>query len=235
MGKLTKQQSKLHQQAMDLIYSDSALNFEQKEFILDNYHGDAVGATGAFFTPNMLSWDFTLEVMQKASIVDLCAGIGRLSFSVLHRCKPTRLVCVELNQEYCNIGKRVLPKAEWICMDVLKYSSTERFDQVIGNPPFGRIFTSTEMGIYRGTEFEFKVITHGSTLANYGSFIVPQGSAGFVYSGARYYDKKESSKYSKWVEQTGLELDAGVGIDTSIYREEWHGTNVITEVVNVQY
>ncbi|MDA5495841.1 hypothetical protein PGS50_21675 [Yersinia intermedia] len=68
MGKLTKQQSKLHQQAMDFIYSDSVLNFEQKEFILDDYHGAAVGATGAFITPNMLSWDLKLCKTLQSSI-----------------------------------------------------------------------------------------------------------------------------------------------------------------------
>lgn len=34
---------------------------------------------------------------------------------------------------------------------------------------------------------------------------------------------------------TGLTLSAGVGIDTSIYKDEWNGTKVICESVLVDY
>jgi len=102
---------------------------------------------------------------------------------------------------------------------------------------FGTIKTSqAATGSYRGSEFEYKVITHGATLAWYGVWIVPQGSAGFVYSGARHYDRRDSSKYKKFTQQTGgYTLEAGCGIDTSIYRDQWHGTNVVCEVVTVEY
>ena len=61
MAKLTKKETKLHQQVLDLVYSDKPLTYDEKEFILQNYAGDAVGATGAFFTPEMLSWDFIID------------------------------------------------------------------------------------------------------------------------------------------------------------------------------
>ncbi|MFZ5263556.1 hypothetical protein ACOY7H_11285, partial [Enterobacter roggenkampii] len=66
-------------------------------------------------------------------------------------------------------------------------------------------------------------------------WIVPQGSAGFVYSGARYYERRESSKYKKMAKDTGYVFEAGCGIDTSIYKDEWHGTSVVCEVVCVDY
>jgi hypothetical protein len=50
MAKLTKNETKLHQQALDLIHSDKVLTFDECEFIFDNYCGDAIGSTGAFFT-----------------------------------------------------------------------------------------------------------------------------------------------------------------------------------------
>ncbi|EFV9593174.1 methyltransferase, partial [Shigella sonnei] len=40
-------------------------------------------------------------------------------------------------------------------------------------------------------------------------------------------------KYQKFVKDTGYELHPGVGIDTSIYRDEWNGTKVICESVLV--
>ncbi|ECF2231851.1 methyltransferase [Salmonella enterica subsp. enterica serovar Kentucky] len=236
MAKLTKNETKLHQQALDLIHSDKVLTFDECEFIFDNYCGDAIGSTGAFFTPNMFSWDFAIDAGNTGSCLELCAGIGRLSFSIYHRYKPERLVCVELNPEYVEIGKRVLPQAEWVCSDVFQYTSSERFDCVYGNPPFGKVKTSDDyVGSYTGSEFEYKVIQYGSAFSDYGVWIVPQGSAGFVYSGARYYERRESSKYKKMAKDTGYVFEAGCGIDTSIYKDEWHGTSVVCEVVCVDY
>lgn len=69
-----------------------------------------------------------------------------------------------------------------------------------------------------------------------GVWIVPQGSAGFKYSGHSYYDDSvQTPKYHRFNRETGLVLTPGVGIDTSIYRDEWHGTKVICEVVTVEY
>ncbi|KEA51849.1 methyltransferase [Mangrovibacter sp. MFB070] len=236
MGKLTKKETKLHQQVMDLVHSDRQLTFEEKEFILNNYAGDAVGATGAFFTPEWLGWDFTIDSYCTGRCLELCAGIGRLSFCQYTRCKPEHIRCVELNPEYVQIGKRVLPEAEWITGDALTYTSEQRYDIVYGNPPFGKINTSEAVtGSYSGSEFEYKVITKGAEFADYGVWIVPQGSAGFVYSGVRCYERRESPKYKKFVKDTGWTFEAGCGVDTSIYKDEWHGTSVICEVVTVEY
>lgn len=180
---------------MDLVHSDTVLNYEQREFVLQNYYGDIVGSTGAFFTPKGLSNDFCLDANSKGRIIELCARIGRLSFSQYYRNQPEHITCVELNPEHVAVGKRVLPEAEWICMDALQYISDERFDLVYGNPPFGKVKTSDALTTgYKGSEFEYKIIEHGRTLADYGVWIVPQGSAGFVYSGARCYDRRESAK-----------------------------------------
>nr|WP_109217085.1 methyltransferase [Klebsiella pneumoniae] len=236
MAKHTKNETKLHQQVLDLVYSDKPLTYDEKEFILQNYAGDAVGATGAFFTPEMLSWDFIIDAGCTGRCIELCAGIGRLSFDQYQRNRPEHITCVELNPEYVMIGQRVLPEAEWIVGDALQYSTSERYDVVYGNPPFGKIKTSEAItGRYTGTEFEYKVITHGATLAPYGVWIVPQGSAGFQYSGVHCCERRDSAKYKKFVNDTGWSLEPGCGIDTSIYKDEWHGTSVVCEVVTVEY
>lgn len=63
----------------------------------------------------------------------------------------------------------------------------------------------------------------------FASMGVWQGSAGFVYSCAQYYDRRETPKYVKFHNQTGYTLQPGVGIDSSIYKGEWNGTKVIVE------
>ncbi len=236
MGKLTKKETKYHQQSLDLIHSDKVLTLEECEFIFDNYAGDAIGSTGAFFTPNMLSWDFSIDASSRESCLELCAGIGRLSFSIYHRYHPKRIVCVELNPDYIAIGKRVLPQVEWICSDVFEYKTDDKFSVVYGNPPFGNVKTTNSFfGAYTGSEFEYKVIEYGSNFSDYGVWLMPQGSAGFVYSGARYYERRESNKYNKMNKDLGYCFESGCGVDTSIYKDEWRGTSIVCEVVTVEY
>ncbi|HDT1120308.1 methyltransferase [Enterobacter roggenkampii] len=237
MARITKKESALHIQVMGLIHSDKQLTQDDKEFIFNNYKGDGIGATGAFFIPEMLAWDFILDAGCTGQCIELCAGIGRLSYYQYLRNKPTHITCVELNPEYVMIGKRVLLEAEWIIGDALQYSSDRFYDVAYGNPPFGKINTSDAYtGRYSGSEFEYKVIEHASTFSSYGAWIVPQGSAGFKYSGHRYYDATvQTAKYQKFVNDTGYTFQPEVGIDTSIYKDEWNGTKVICASVLVDY
>lgn len=78
--------------------------------------------------------------------------------------------------------------------------------------------------------------------ADDGYFILPPGSVPWQYSGRPYYKERESRKYTAWkkanakfLEQVpGFTLSCD-GIDTSIYREEWKGTVITTEAVNVWF
>jgi len=236
MARVTKRESTNHNRVMELVHSDMQLTQDDKEFIFNNYRGDGIGATGAFFTPEMLAWDFILDAGCNGDCIELCAGIGRLSYYQFLRNNPTHITCVELNPEYVMIGKRVLPEAEWITGDALQYTPDRFYRVAYGNPLFGNIKTShAYTGRYTGAEFEYKVIDHASKFSSMGVWIVPQGSAGFVYSGAQYYDRRESVKYVKFHNQTGYTLHPGVGIDSSIYKDEWNGTKVIVESVIVDY
>jgi predicted RNA methylase len=121
--KLTKPQIKAHREAMALVDCDRRLHDEEKEFILDNFHEGAThinSSAGAFFTPRGLARDFAIEVdggtTDKSRCIDLCAGIGSLSYAVEQ--KVGSLVCVEMNPEYARIGKRIVPAAEWIVCSV---------------------------------------------------------------------------------------------------------------------
>ncbi|HED2478343.1 methyltransferase [Citrobacter sp. FDAARGOS_156] len=237
MARVTKKESQLHLKVMELVHSDRQLTEDDKEFIFNNYRGDGIGATGAFFTPEMLAWDFILDAGCNDDCIELCAGIGRLSYYQFIRNKPSHITCVELNPEYVLIGKRVLPQAEWIKGDALQYTPYRFYRAAYGNPPFGKIKTSEAYtGRYTGSEFEYKIIDRAREYSSFGTWIVPQGSAGFKYSGHTYYDRSiQSAKYTKFEKDTGLILHPGVGIDTSIYRDQWNGTKVTCESVLVDY
>ena len=110
MSKLTKQQMKAHDTAIRLLNQDRISN-EEKLYIFQNYRADAnhiTSKTGAFFTPLGLARDFSLQIPYQREktikIVDLCAGIGVLSYAA---CADNDwgkvnadITCVELNPDY---------------------------------------------------------------------------------------------------------------------------------------
>lgn len=237
MAKLSKQQMKLHNQALDLVHSDKILSWEERYFILENYQEGANhtnSLAGAFFTPLLLSRDTCIEIPSNESVVDLCAGIGGLSFW-LEGCND--VTCVELNEDYVTVGKRVNPYANWVHMDALKFCDTtsERFDNALSNPPFGNIKTSNHIGIYTGSDFEYKIIEAAGKISDYGVFIIPQSSAPFRFSGVHMYIERMENKCKKFVDQTGIEMTVGCGVNTSVYLSEWHGVSPMCEIVTVEY
>ncbi|QHJ78960.1 MAG: hypothetical protein [Caudoviricetes sp.] len=235
--KLTKAQIKAMEKVNDLVNSDKPLTFEEKLFILENYQEGANttnSALGAFFTPYELARDFCHEVNHTDRVIDLCAGIGALSLALTTHYKPEKLYCVELNAEYVKIGKRIVPDAHWIHADALKVKFKNKFDVCISNPPFGNIKTSDVKGKYTGSNFEFKLMEHALDVAEYGIFIIPQSSSNFRYSGRQCFETQMPAKVKKFLDQTGYEMSPGMGIDTSYYRDKWHGVSPLCEVVYLE-
>ena len=52
----------------------------------------------------------------------------------------------------------------------------------------------------------------------------------FQYSGRPYYERRDSGRGVEFSKATGFEMDAGVGIDTSIFRDQWKDTSIICEI-----
>ncbi len=239
MSKLSKSAAKLHNEAVALARSGRRLHEDEQAFILDNFREDAKhlnGLAGAFFTPRGLACDFAIEVAPGSGdplrVLDLCAGIGGLSWACER--DNTEHVCVEMNPDYVEIGRAVMPRATWVTgsiFDVEKYQRLGPFDVVISNPPFGRIKADGFDGRYTGGKFELRTIELASRLGRYGVFIVPQESAPFRYSGQQGFKRKETDEVQKFREQTGIEMEPNCGIDTSTYRNEWHGTSPAVEIV----
>lgn len=234
MAKLTKDEIKKHQAACELLKQDQ-LTIDERFFVIENWHEGAEhlnSASGAFFTPLSLAQNFAIETFAGRT-VDLCAGIGILSFAawIANSCKG-EFVCVEINPSYVAVGKKILPEATWICADALSPEILElgRFTQAISNPPFGRLNGSAKAPRYSGSDFELKVIDVAGLVADEGAFIVPQMSAPFRFSGNRGYEPVESEKLARFYDDTGIVLQPNCGIDTSVL-DGFRGTNIRTEIV----
>jgi hypothetical protein len=243
MAKLSKAQAKAHAQAVALLDKD-VLSQDDRAFVLQNWQESAnyVNTTaGAFFTPIELAGDFSLDV-GPGRLIDLCAGIGTLSRAVIdlqrYSDRP-EIVCVEVNPDYVEVGRKIVPEATWICADLFDVldMGLGRFDVAISNPPFGRIHREggRKAPRYTGADFEFHVIDIAAHLADYGVFILPQMSAGFSYSGRPFYERQTSGKAFDFQNATGLHFEAAIGIDCSVYRDQWHGVAPAVEVVSVEF
>lgn len=234
----------MHQQACERLAKD-VLTEDDKWFVLEHWQESANhvnSAAGAFFTPPGLANDFAIEIGGGCGrrVIDLCAGIGSLSFMCHQRGRwdgrYPEIVCVELNPAYVEVGKKILPEAMWVCGNVFDLPDMGRFDFAISNPPFGATPRNGGKGPrYTGDKFEYHLIDVASRIAGYGVFIVPQMSAPFRLSGQRHFTESRSDAYQRFNEQTGIELHPGCGIDCDYYRDDWHGVSVSVEVVTTEF
>lgn len=260
MSKLTKERAKQHTLACELLKKQS-LDHAEKMFVLEHWDEGAThmnGLAGAFFTPPGLAQDFAVEV-NCGDVIDLCAGIGSLAYHCqmaheshayprgrkgLGRPHGSRFTCVELNPAYVEVGRKIVPEATWVCGSALcvvpGVGGAKLFDHAISNPPFGRVRTGLDRDDkktsgYTGGEFEYLVIERASKLALRGTFIVPQGSAPFEYSGRQAYQKTEPVKYFKFHEQTGITLEPNCGMDTSVHAKDWKTSVPAVEIVLAEF
>jgi hypothetical protein len=253
LSKLTKTQIKDHNTALDLLQKET-LTYDEKLIVYEKWNEGANSVNseaGAFFTPIRLAKDFSIEIHQGSKVIDLCAGIGMLSFFAYHWQGCKDITCIELNPTYVEVGKKLLPNAKWICTSIFDYENFEHYDQTISNPPFGKIKTGLSKNDnlnYKGSEFDLITIEIASKISDYGTFIVPQMSTPFRYSGCQYYeDLREKSKgynpnekslpnkVEKFIRETGLEYEFNCGIDTSIYLKEWKGVSPMCEIINFDF
>lgn len=244
---MTKAEAELHQQALALINNSQPLTDDQIEFVLTHWQESTVAAgnvvAGAYRTPPEYALDLRHHVYGER-VLDLCAGIGCLAWAARDPWgaawagdKPREVVCVESNPAYVEIGKRVLPEATWICADVFDLPpGLGKFDTVISNPPFGATRRTGNGPRYTGRTFEYHLIDIAADYGRHGVFIVPQASAPFRYSGERIHRwldpaSPHMAEYEQFRRQTGIVLDFGIGVDTSVWDEDWHGVKPRTEIV----
>lgn len=245
MSKLTKAETRRHAEAVELLKKDNLKEHEALK-VFENWHPGAEhmnAQAGAFFTPTGLANDFCIEVAGRR-IVDLCAGIGVLSFMATEHFTyggdtPREFVCIERNPAYVEVGKKLVPHATWICGDVTDpdlWAEIGHFDCAISNPPFGNVKTGGHKAPrYTGAEFELKAVDIASDHADQGVFIIPQASTPFRYSGSQLYQETNPAKYAKFSKQTGIRFDFNCGIDTAFHKDDWLGVSPLVEVVNADF
>lgn len=250
---LTKAQAKAHADA-ERILEQGTLSHDEKLFILANWREDAnhVNSTaGAFFTPWGLALDFALDAigggggpLKALRIIDLCAGIGTLSLACAARhqwdehngAPPLDITCVEVNPAYVAVGRKILPEATWLQCSIFDLPPIGRFDVAISNPPFGKIKRDGNAPRYTGGEFEYHVIDIAAGLADSGTFILPQMSAGFAFSGRPGFTEIDARKVQQFTRQTGIDIEPGIGIDTSYEGYgDWHGVKPVVEIVTCDF
>lgn len=244
MSKLTKPEIRAHEAALRLLEKES-LSHEEILSVFENYREDAEhinSKSGAYFTPFGLANDFTLQVPYQyertIKIIDLCAGIGVLSYAASlesndrNRCYAD-ITCIEINPAYVEVGKKLLPRAKWICGDALDpelLKSLGQFDFAMANPPFGNT-SSPHRGAYISGAFEYMVIEAAARIADQGAFIVPQMSAPFRYSGTPDHQWLKEGRARDFEKKTGIELEFNAGIDTAVHKDKWHGVSPVCEIV----
>lgn len=119
-----------------------------------------------------------------------------------------------------------------------KKNSKYPFDVLISNPPFGKVSKSDfsrDWLKYKGVEMDIAALEIGLKFAEYPSYILPQGSCTFEYSGAYYYKEKENRKIKQLIKETGQNIYMScASVDTSIYKENFKNTKVTVECVTLQ-
>lgn len=245
---MSKQKLKLHNEALDLVRLYRPLMMQEKEFILANYKPYAthnVTQTNAFFTPMELAIAATIEMPNpdnldgKVRILDLCAGIGALSFAYYYYSgyfcdrNDVEIVCVESEEEFVEVGKKILPEATWIQGDILDpdiLKGHKDFDCFISNPPFMNM---------RGMKGTYTVSSIGVKLSKYGVMIVPQCNCPFKYSGQNQYSAKYSKDYNKFEDAKLIKFSVSCVDTEEVYDDDdekmqWDGVEIITEIVIVE-
>lgn len=228
MGTISRRAQKKHEITVKLLASKTKFTHAETVQVFQDYQEGATNLNslaGAFFTPYDLARDFAIEVTGN-SIIDLCAGIGCLSYACTNSDIKNKLTCIELNPEYVAIGKKLVPWANWHCRDVTEIKELDtksKYDVAIANPPFGNIGGHSM--------FDLEVVRIASKIAKHGVFILPQMSTPFRYSGCRDYSEEITDKLARWMGKNNIEFEMNCGIDCNQYIDSWKSVKPIVEIV----
>ena len=189
MARMSNEQWRRHEGAEEVLWeTDRNLNQEEILHVLENWNPNAmtnVGKAGAFFTPMELARQLSCFVNKEGRILDMGAGIGRLTYGLKlgnwwSWDDVTEMVALEINPDYLKVGKRLFPEVTWVqgsMFDLDLLRDLGRFDTVVSNPPFGKVPTTRhETGWMRfNGEGSLMAVEVAMRIANRsGTFIMPK-------------------------------------------------------------
>lgn len=221
--KLTRVQTAYHGEACSLLSLQRTLTDYEVDFCYRNWLPSAtnnIAVSKAFFTPMDLASQLHLwlptDSRENVRIVDLAAGIGMLTHSYreasLDRNK-IESVCIELCQEFIDVGKRLLPDVRWVhgsIFDKEVWQDLGFFDASVLNPPFGSYSIDCDWINYKKGRVELKAVEVAYRFSRNGVAILPPSSAKWICSDGNKravgnYDKFR--KYNPHIEFTGSSID----------------------------
>lgn len=234
MGKLTKSELKLHEQAIGILGSAS-ISEDDADFVFDNYHPGATNnltAGAIFFSPRGVAEEAAVMHGGGGRVIDLCAGIGILGRSLLqHNRSITELVCVEINPEFVEIGKKLVPQARWICGSAFEeIESLGVFDSGISNPPFGNIKTDSKSKFSRVVHLAIAelLLTHARDGA---ILIIPDGD----HSQLDRSNPMPSANYARFIEAYPQAVLDPCSTDIRCYKDQWKAAAPNVAIVNLGF
>ena len=223
--KLSKQDAEKHLRVMELVHSDRSLNRDQRFQIIEDFHEGAQhlnGLAGAFFTPIDLAISIHEEqITGSRSLLDLCSGIGRLSWWAHEEGIP--VTCVELNPDYVAAGKRALPNANWMIANMFD-DAVQELDvhMVVSNPPFGHLKRKSAPKWIKSSELQFAAVEVASRIALEGCFILPK---------LERIDPRSTLQNGGWINPVGLPQLKPTSIDGNTVIDEWRNASPKVDVV----
>lgn len=218
--KLTKRQTKAHNEAIALANCGRKLTLEEKGFVWDNFAPGAsnnIGAMGQFFTPWEGAWDCAvLHGDRSGNVVDLCAGIGVMAGTLVTHNPECKVTCFEIVPEFIELGKKLVPEATWIQADCYSLEFVQRyakaFSSGVSNPPYGKANGCVRE--LRAIEILADITEQGATMvlpAKNGKYGVWDNEC------AKPYHDYIRAKREGWgVQRTSCDLTSAVFKDTGI-------------------
>ena len=243
MARLTKPQEKKHDEALSLLSLNRKLKDEETEFVFRHYSAMATHrvAKGAiYFTPYEIASELAVMARLQGGgrVIDYAAGIGVLTHHMLISeywdAKPKHHVCVEIDPEFVEVGKKLLPRVEWVCGNIFDrelVQSLGTFTIGIANPPFGVVPSLASGKVW----LKAKVPAHLATvelmvrMCQYGGFVImPRVDQEYQPQTGRLSDALQRLLTAF----PGLHVGMCMDLDWDQY-PKWQGANPDTVIVDV--
>lgn len=266
MPRLTRRDETDHERAEKLLALPRELTEDEIMEVFEKFHPGArhlQAKNAAFFTPYTVADVVARNTSIRGNrVLDLGAGIGMLTWAMFKWAywEPAEeIVCIELNPEYVEVGRRLVPQATWICGDMFNLDllrSLGKFDAVVCNPPFGKGNSgdADKSWLSVKSPLHFQALEVGLRMSDgAATFVLPRVDLPWLYSmypedvdlakkfaGARrgheFVDPDRHSQNLRRFLKAFPEAHFGcVSEDVALYVDEWKNVHARVEVVNVGF